>query len=337
MAGRRLQENYNFCIQGYLQEKGARYYIPYELEHTHGNFVIKNWPYTDIAKPTNRDLVKILNKNELLKVMKYKTLLETVNKSYWYPIMRKIIINTRISQNPDEYMYNILWGPNSRVARDEEGVEEEKEEREKEERETEEREREEREGRVRMEISSLRERLKLLQQEDQSQLTEEENKERMNAVKILSSRLQSSMTELSSISKKEERVEEEREEKEREEREKKEREEREKKEKEEREKKEKEEKEKKEKEEREEREREEKYKNMTISEIRKRLNVLQQINQSQLTEEEIKEMKSLRVILLDRMKTSLTTIIGRRFKRESGEEEEGKDYVIDDVGVIDFS
>ncbi len=122
MAGRRLQENYNFCIQGYLQEKGARYYIPYELEHTHGHFVIKNWPYTDIAKPTNRDLFKILNKNELLKVMKYKTLLEIVNKSYWYPIMRKIITDTRISQNPDEYMYDILWGSNSRVARDEEGV-----------------------------------------------------------------------------------------------------------------------------------------------------------------------------------------------------------------------
>ncbi len=198
MAGRRLQENYNFCIQGYLQEKGARFYIPYELKHAHGNFVIKNWPYTDIAKPTNRDLVKILNKNELLKVMKYKTLLETVNKSYWYPIMRKIIINTRISQNPDEYMYNILWGPNSRVARDEEGVEEKKEEREK--KEEEEREREEREVRVRIEISRLRQRLNVLQQEDQSQLTEEENKERMNAVKILSSRLQSSMTELSSIS-----------------------------------------------------------------------------------------------------------------------------------------
>ncbi len=76
---------------------------------------------------------------------------------------------------------------------------------------------------------------------------------------------------------------------------------------------------------------------MAISEIRKRLNVLHQINQSQLTEEEIKEMKSLRVILFDRAETFLTTFTGRRFKRESGEEEEGKDYVIDDVGVIDFS
>ena len=34
----------------------------------------------------------------------------------------------------------------------------------------------------------------------------------------------------------------------------------------------------------------------------------------------------------------LTSISGRRFKRESGDEEkEGKDYIIDDVGVIDFN
>ena len=89
MTARRLQENSNFCIQGYLQEKGFRFYIPYELEHRHGQFSIKNWPYTDIKKPTNRDLIKILNKNELLKVMKYKTILEIINKSYWFPIMRK--------------------------------------------------------------------------------------------------------------------------------------------------------------------------------------------------------------------------------------------------------
>ena len=74
MTARRLQENYNFCIQGYLQEKGVRFYIPYELEHRHGHFSIKNWPYTDIKKHTNRDLIEILNKNELLKVMKCKTL-----------------------------------------------------------------------------------------------------------------------------------------------------------------------------------------------------------------------------------------------------------------------
>jgi len=65
---------------------------------------------TDIKKPTNRDLITILNKNELLKVMKYKTLLENINKSYWFPIMRKIIVDSRVSKNPDEYMYDILWG-----------------------------------------------------------------------------------------------------------------------------------------------------------------------------------------------------------------------------------
>jgi len=62
-------------------------------------------------------------------------------------------MDTRVSQNPDEYMYDILWGESgSRILRDEEGVEEteaiEKEEREKKrggEREEEEREKEERE------------------------------------------------------------------------------------------------------------------------------------------------------------------------------------------------
>ena len=61
MTARRLQKNYKFCIQGYLQEKGVRFYIPYELEHRHGLFSIKNWPYTDVKKPTNRYLIKILN------------------------------------------------------------------------------------------------------------------------------------------------------------------------------------------------------------------------------------------------------------------------------------
>ena len=86
--------------------------------------------------------------------MKYKTLLENINKSYWFPIMRKIIVDSRVSQNPDEYMYDILYGESgSRIIRDEEGVEEtetrEKEKKEKEEREKrekEEREREEREN-----------------------------------------------------------------------------------------------------------------------------------------------------------------------------------------------
>ena len=61
MTARRLQENYNFCFQGYQQEKGVRFFIPYELEHRHGHFSIKDWPCTDIQNPTNRDLIKILN------------------------------------------------------------------------------------------------------------------------------------------------------------------------------------------------------------------------------------------------------------------------------------
>ena len=172
MTARRLQENYNFCIQGYLQEKGVRFYIPYELKHRYGHFSIMNWPNTDI---------KILNKKEILKVMKYKTLLEFINKSYWFPIMRKIIVDTRVSQNPDEYMCDILWGESgSRIVRDEEGVEEtetrEKEEREKKEKEErEKREKEEREERERlnkyknMETSEIIKRSKVLQKINQSQ------------------------------------------------------------------------------------------------------------------------------------------------------------------------
>ena len=83
------------------------------MEHRHGQFSIKNWPYTDVKKPTNTDLIKILNKNELLKVMKYKTLLEIINKSYWFPIMRKIIVDSRVSQNPDEYIVTNSWTTSS--------------------------------------------------------------------------------------------------------------------------------------------------------------------------------------------------------------------------------
>ena len=78
-----------------------------------------------------------------------------------------------------------------------------------------------------------------------------------------------------------------------------------------------------------------KYKNMETSEIIKRSNVLQKINQSQCIEEENKELASLLEIYESRL---LTSVSGRGFKWESGDEEEkeGKDYIIDDVGVIDF-
>ena len=75
---------------------------------------------------------------------------------------------------------------------------------------------------------------------------------------------------------------------------------------------------------------------METSEILKRSKVLQKINQSQCTEEENKELTSLLEIYASRV---LTSISGRRFKWESGdkEEKEGKDDIIDDVGVIDFN
>ncbi len=159
--------------------------------------------------------------------MKYKTLLEIINKSYWFPIMRKIIVDSRVSQNPDEYMYDILWGESdSRIVRDEEGVEEtekrekeerekrEKEEREKEEREKEEREKREKEAREKrekearekgekeerinkyknMETSEIRKRLGVLQKINKSQRTEEENKELTSPFEIFASRLLTSVS-----------------------------------------------------------------------------------------------------------------------------------------------
>ena len=74
---------------------------------------------------------------------------------------------------------------------------------------------------------------------------------------------------------------------------------------------------------------------METSEIIKRSKVLQKINKCQRTEEENKELASLLEIYASRL---LTSVSGRIFKRESGDEEEkeGKDYIIDDVGVIAF-
>ncbi len=69
---------------------------------------------------------------------------------------------------------------------------------------------------------------------------------------------------------------------------------------------------------------------METSEILKRSKVLQKINKSQRTKEENKELASLLEIYASRR---LTSVSERRFKRESGD----KDYIIDDVGVIDFN
>ena len=63
----------------------------------------------------------MLNNEKNLKLRKHKDLLENQKKFYWFPIMRKIIVDSRVSQNPDEYMYDILWGESgSRIVRDEE-------------------------------------------------------------------------------------------------------------------------------------------------------------------------------------------------------------------------
>ena len=110
-------------------------------------------------------------------------------------------METGITRNPDEYMYDILWGvSDSRIVRDEEGVEEtetkeEKEKRKKEEKEKREKEAREMEERERMnkyknmETSEIKKRLEVLQKINKSQCTEEENKELTSLLEIFASRL----------------------------------------------------------------------------------------------------------------------------------------------------
>ena len=74
MTGRRLQENYHFCVQAYLQEKGIRYFNKYVLQHKNEVFSIKDWLYTDVNKPTTLDLTKMLNNERILKLRKHKAL-----------------------------------------------------------------------------------------------------------------------------------------------------------------------------------------------------------------------------------------------------------------------
>ena len=203
MTAKRLQENYHFCVQAYLQEKGIRYFNKYVLQHKNDVFSIKDWLYDDVDKPTTLELIKMLNNEKIIKLRKSKALLEIQKKFYWFPVVKKIILDTGITRNPDEYMYDILWGvSDSRIVRDEEGVEEreeeEKEKREKEEREKREKEerekeeREEREERARinkyqnMETSEIQKRLLVLQKITQP--TEEENKELTSLLAVFSTR-----------------------------------------------------------------------------------------------------------------------------------------------------
>ena len=170
-----------------------------------------------VNKPPTLDLIKMLNNEKNLKLRKRKALLENQKKFSWFPVVKKIILDAGISSNPDEYMYDILWGESgSGIVRDEEGAEEtetrekekEKEEREKrekrekerekrekeerEKRENEEREREERERINKyknMETSETIKRSKVLQRINQSQRTKEENKELTSLFEIYRSRV----------------------------------------------------------------------------------------------------------------------------------------------------
>ena len=80
-----FQENYHFCIRGYLREKGIRYFKEYNLQNKNGTFSISRWFYTDVAQPTHMDLMSILNKQKVLKFAKHRALLETINTCYWFP------------------------------------------------------------------------------------------------------------------------------------------------------------------------------------------------------------------------------------------------------------
>ena len=110
MTARRLPQNYHFCVQAYLQEKGIRYFNKHVLQHRNEGFSIKDWLYTDVNKPTNLDLTKMLNNERILKLRKHEDLLENQKKFYWFPVEKRIILDAGISSNPGEYMYDILWG-----------------------------------------------------------------------------------------------------------------------------------------------------------------------------------------------------------------------------------
>ena len=146
----------------------------------------------------------MLNNEKIIKLRKRKALLEIQNKFYWFPVVKIIILDTGITRNPDEYMYDILWGvSDSRIVRDEEGVEETETEEEREEEEREKREKEEREKREEkereererinkyenMETSEIKKRLGILQKINKSQRTEEDNKELTSLLAIFSTRL----------------------------------------------------------------------------------------------------------------------------------------------------
>ena len=52
----------------------------------------------------------MLNNEKIIKLRKRKALLEIQKKFYWFPVVKKNILDIGITRNPDEYMYDILWG-----------------------------------------------------------------------------------------------------------------------------------------------------------------------------------------------------------------------------------
>ena len=98
MTARRLQENYHFCVQAYLQEKGIRYFNKYVLQHKNEVFSIKDWLCTDVNKPTTLDLTKMLNNEKNLELRKRKALFEIQKKFYWFPVVNFFYFGCRINK-----------------------------------------------------------------------------------------------------------------------------------------------------------------------------------------------------------------------------------------------
>ena len=99
----------SFLFPSIPTKKGIRYFNKYVLQHRNGVFSIKDWRYIDATKPTTLDLTQMLSNENVLKLMKYKALLEIQKKFYWFPVVKKIILDTGITRNPDEYTVCMIF------------------------------------------------------------------------------------------------------------------------------------------------------------------------------------------------------------------------------------
>ena len=121
----------------------------------------------------------MLNKEKILKLRKRKALLAIQKKFYSFPVVKIIILDTGITRNPYEYMYDILWGESdSTIVRDEEGVEETETKEEKEKREKEEREKREKREKEKREKEKRKKEEKEKKEKEAREKREKEERER---------------------------------------------------------------------------------------------------------------------------------------------------------------